>query len=101
MELAKIGEVAEAYADSVNTLLAEGWVLLGFVERQYTVTTTRPDKSRAIYIVGKPRVRLPMPTTETAEQKARRKDDEMWRRANLPIDDSRHPDFHLHAKGSS
>ena len=58
MDLAKIGEIVEVEYDStLNELLGKGWVLVGFVERQYTATTTRPNKSRTVYILGKPRER--------------------------------------------
>lgn len=91
MDLAKVGEVTERSEEVANEFLCQGWVLLGFVERQYTATTTRPDKSRTIYILGKPREK-PKPVEEQSEE---------WRREHLPIDDRRHPDFFLHAKGSS
>ena len=96
MDLAKVAEVAEVGIHGVNGMLSQGWVLVGFVERPFTTISTREDRSRAVYILGKPRPRVAL-----QEAVARQKDDESWRRKNLPIDDRRHPDFLLHAKGSS
>ena len=54
--MAKVGEVIEVdgFLPRVNELLADGWVLIGFVERMWN-TQINLSKSRAVYILGKPR----------------------------------------------
>jgi hypothetical protein len=116
MDLAKVGEVELIQrpvhglepALTINKKLSEGWVLLSvkIAEERFR------GRDNAILSVpqfcialGKPREKPSLATREDKwdgyPQGCSSQEDEVWRREHLAHDDPDHPDFQLHAKGSS
>lgn len=97
MDLAKVGEVMVLSDEhEVNGWLKGGWVLLTV----RVVDGPQRRSSEVLFVLGKPREK-PGEDEREKQRLAREKDDENWRREHLAIDDPHHPDFQLHAKGSS
>ncbi len=98
MDLAKVGEVYSWKSTpeggppiGMAEQLANGWVLLSVkIVEEHGYYASRPYTTPyVVYVLGKPR------SVEERQRQsaARQKEDEQWRRENLPTTDPQHPDF--------